>query len=72
LPQALRQLHAHLLELDHDQATRVIILTAYGTIESAVEAMRLGANDYITKPIDFNRLFEKIDTLLARAKINPP
>ena len=34
----------------------VILMTAYGSIETAVEAMRIGANDYITKPIDFNDL----------------
>ena len=34
----------------------VILMTAYGSIETAVEAMRLGANDYITKPIDLNEL----------------
>jgi len=34
----------------------VIIMTAFGSIETAVEAMRTGADDYITKPIDFNEL----------------
>lgn len=34
----------------------VILMTAYGSIETAVEAMKMGANDYITKPIDFNEL----------------
>jgi len=34
----------------------VILMTAYGSIETAVEAMKLGANDYITKPVDFNDL----------------
>jgi DNA-binding NtrC family response regulator len=34
----------------------VILMTAYGSIETAVEAMRLGANDYITKPVDLNEL----------------
>jgi two-component system response regulator AtoC len=34
----------------------VILMTAYGSIETAVDAMRLGANDYITKPIDMNEL----------------
>jgi DNA-binding NtrC family response regulator len=34
----------------------VIMMTAYGSIETAVEAMRIGANDYITKSIDFNEL----------------
>jgi DNA-binding NtrC family response regulator len=34
----------------------VILMTAYGSIETAVEAMKMGANDYITKPVDFNDL----------------
>ncbi|MGO8990779.1 MAG: sigma-54-dependent transcriptional regulator [bacterium] len=34
----------------------VILMTAYGSIETAVEAMRIGANDYITKPVDLNEL----------------
>ncbi|MGB6802859.1 MAG: sigma-54 dependent transcriptional regulator, partial [Candidatus Sulfotelmatobacter sp.] len=38
------------------QAVAVIVVTAQGTIDSAVQAMRMGAYDYITKPIDTNRL----------------
>ncbi|CUS76721.1 sigma-54-dependent transcriptional regulator [Candidatus Kryptonium thompsonii] len=34
----------------------VIMITAYGTIENAVEAMKLGAYDYITKPFSSERL----------------
>src|SRR6202140_3485327 len=34
----------------------VIVVTAQGTIDNAVQAMRMGAYDYITKPIDTNRL----------------
>jgi two-component system, NtrC family, response regulator AtoC len=34
----------------------VILMTGYGSIETAVEAMKMGANDYITKPIDLNEL----------------
>src|SRR5689334_2489232 len=34
----------------------VIVVTAQGTIDSAVQAMRMGAYDYVTKPIDTNRL----------------
>ena len=39
-----------------DQALAVIVVTAQGTIDSAVQAMRTGAYDYITKPIDTSRL----------------
>jgi len=37
-------------------AVAVIVVTAQGTIDSAVQAMRMGAYDYITKPIDTDRL----------------
>ena len=38
------------------QTIAVIMVTAQGTIDSAVEAMRMGAYDYVTKPIDTGRL----------------
>jgi DNA-binding NtrC family response regulator len=38
------------------QTVAVIVVTAQGTIDNAVQAMRMGAYDYITKPIDTNRL----------------
>lgn len=41
----------------------VILLTAYGTIETAVQAMKQGAYDFLTKPVDLDRL----DILLQRA-----
>jgi DNA-binding NtrC family response regulator len=40
----------------HSQTMAVIVVTAQGTIDSAVQAMRMGAYDYVTKPIDFDRL----------------
>jgi len=39
----------------------VVILTAYGTIESAVEAMRRGAYSYLTKPFDPRELLFQMD-----------
>lgn len=36
--------------------TQFILMTAFGTVESAVEAMKEGAYDYLTKPIDIKRL----------------
>lgn len=38
------------------QTIAVVVVTAQGTIDSAVQAMRMGAYDYVTKPIDTNRL----------------
>ena len=38
------------------QTVAVIVVTAQGTIDSAVQAMRMGAYDYVTKPIDTSRL----------------
>ena len=35
-----------------DDGTRIVVLTGYGTIASAVAAMRAGAADYLTKPTD--------------------
>jgi DNA-binding NtrC family response regulator len=44
----------------------VIVITAYGTIESAVEAMRLGAFDFVTKPFKLAEVETKIDRILRR------
>ncbi len=42
----------------------VVFITAFGTIEKAVEAMKLGAYDYITKPFDRDDFLMKIDKAL--------
>ena len=44
----------------------VVITTAYGTIETAVEAMKAGALDYLTKPIDFEELLLLIARISER------
>ena len=41
--------------------TEVIMLTGYGTVENAVEAMKLGAYDYVTKPFDMDRLLKIVE-----------
>ena len=41
---------------DFNPALPVIIMTAYSSIESAVEALKKGAYDYLTKPLDFDKL----------------
>ena len=46
--------------------TTVIVVTAFGTVESAVEAMRLGAYDYVTKPLDFDALLLVVRRAMER------
>lgn len=46
--------------------TEVLIFTAYGTVKSAVEAMKLGAYDYIGKPFDEEELLLKVARALER------
>ena len=45
--------------------TTMMMITAYGDDASYQEAMRLGANDFLTKPVDFTVLKEKLQHLLA-------
>ena len=49
---------------------RVIIITAYGTIESAVEAMKLGAVDFIQKPFAPVEIRELVTQVLDREKLD--
>jgi len=44
----------------------VIMMTAYGTIETAVQAMKAGAVDYVTKPIELDELLILIDRISER------
>ena len=41
--------------------TEVVMITGYGTVENAVEAIKLGAYDYITKPFDMDRLLKVVE-----------
>ena len=49
--------------------SEVIVMTAYGTIESAVEAMRLGAFDYLQKPFNEQELLMKVFKALESRKL---
>jgi DNA-binding NtrC family response regulator len=50
--------------------TAVLVLTQYGTIESAVEATRLGAADYITKPFHIPELRGKLDRMIRLLEVD--
>ena len=50
--------------------TQVVVMTAFGTIETAVEAMKLGAVDYLTKPFSIDHLKLTVDKALKLKKLN--
>ena len=50
-------------------STSVIIITAHASVESAIEALRIGAFDYILKPFDFDDLILKVQRLLDHKEL---
>jgi len=47
-----------------------IVITGYGTLESAIEAMRLGACDYLLKPFDSQKILDALDRALSLKSLN--
>ncbi len=54
---------------ENNANTIVIIITAFGTVENAVEAMRQGAYDYILKPFSIKEVYLKIEKALSQQSI---
>ncbi len=57
--EALTKIHAV------NPAIPVIIMTGYSSVDSAVEAIKQGAHDYLTKPLDFDRLRETLEIAMG-------
>ena len=53
-----------------EDKTKVIMMTAYGTIENAVESMKLGAVDFISKPFTLENLKTMIDAVFSREELS--
>jgi len=53
----------------HDRETPIFMITAYGSVEAAVHALKLGANDYFSKPWDNEKLLIEIDRMIARRRL---
>lgn len=51
---------------EHHPRTSMILITGYGSIETAVEAMRLGAADYLAKPVSFDELKARVGRELEK------
>ncbi|MDT8440989.1 MAG: sigma-54 dependent transcriptional regulator [Desulfuromonadales bacterium] len=54
---------------DYEPSLPVIVMTAYGTVENAVEALRAGAYDYIAKPFETDELRLAVEKLLERERL---
>ena len=52
-----------------DPATSVIVMTAFGTVEEAVKAMKDGAADFLTKPVDTDHLLLLLDRAIDRRRL---
>jgi two-component system response regulator HydG len=59
--EALQRIH------EYNPALPVIIMTAYSSVDTAVKALKIGAYDYLTKPLDFDKLKLNVDRVLERA-----
>jgi len=51
----------------HVPDTKVIFLTAYGTLESAIEALRYGVHDYLLKPVSSQEILQSIRKALTKS-----
>jgi DNA-binding NtrC family response regulator len=52
---------------DHDPPVPVVVMTAYGTVAAAVKAMKLGAVDFLEKPVELEDLFALVKALLRES-----
>ena len=55
--------------LSYNPALPVLLMTAYSSVETAVEALRLGAYDYLTKPLDFDQLRATLARALEHSRL---
>jgi two-component system response regulator AtoC len=53
----------------HNPLARVIMITAYGAVDTAVRTMQLGAEDFLEKPVDLEKLLARIRTIEERLYI---
>jgi len=54
---------------DLSEDLSVLLMTAYASVDSAIEALRLGADDYLLKPLILEDVFRKLTAVLARKRV---
>src|SRR2546426_1097627 len=58
-----------LREIDSQVATEIVLITGNATVDSGVEALRSGASDYLTKPVDIPRLKSVLANVVRRREL---
>lgn len=58
--------------VDSPGTSRILMLTAAGEVESRVEGLNLGADDYLAKPFDFSELVARVRALARRSSPSTP
>lgn len=56
--------------LQRSPQTLVVLITAYASVETAVQALRMGASDYLLKPLDFDEVILRLKHLLERKALS--
>ncbi len=56
--------------LEYNPALPVVLMTAYSSVETAVEALRLGAYDYLVKPLDFDNLKHTLHQAIEHSRLS--
>ncbi|HUO30890.1 MAG TPA: sigma 54-interacting transcriptional regulator, partial [Bryobacteraceae bacterium] len=54
---------------ERDRETPIFMITAYGSVEAAVESIKLGANDYFSKPWDNEKLLIEIERMISKRRL---
>ena len=61
----------HFLKENKDKSVRVIVLTGYGSIQTAIDAVKLGAHNYLTKPVSFKSIIRAINSEACELDLQP-
>ena len=57
---------------ENDSTIRILMLTGYGSIATALEAVRCGADHYLSKPVDVDQILAAYEAVRAESSVVPP
>lgn len=63
------QLVEHIMQLDERKRPSIIVITAFGSVRQAVEALQAGADDFLTKPLDLDHFLLSVNKVLEHRRV---